>query len=137
MYVVNSPDLIVSIQRNWKTLQFAPFASRFTARISRSSPQATQILSTNANLENGDWGLYSESLKGMHAALAPGGGLEHMSRVMVQNVSTSLDSLKTGDATVRINLASWLCHEITLATSEAIYGPGNPLRDPNVEDGFW
>lgn len=73
----------------------------------------------------------------MHAALAPGGGLEHMSRVMVQHVSTSLDSLKTGDGAVRISLASWLCHEITQATSEAIYGPGNPLRDPSVQAGIW
>ena len=137
MYVVNSPELIGSIQRNWKALQFAPFASRFSARIGRSSPQATDIITTNANLEKGDWGLYSETLKGIHAALAPGEGLEHMNRVMIQAVTTSFDGLKTGNGPVRLSLASWLRHEITLAGSEAIYGPGNPLRDPIVEDGFW
>ena len=91
----------------------------------------------NVNLEKGDWGLYSESLKGIHAALAPGGGLELMNRTMIENVAASLDSLQTENKTVRLKLASWLRHEITLATSEAVYGPGNPLRDPKVEDGFW
>ena len=92
---------------------------------------------TNINLEMGEWGFYSESLKAMHAALAPGEGLEHMNRVMIKSVSISLDGLKLSEGARRLNLASWLRHEITLATSEAVYGLGNPLRDLNVENGFW
>ena len=91
----------------------------------------------NANLEKGDWGLYFDTLKGIHATLASGEGLDHMTRVAIENVALSLDSIKTDGGPVRLDLVRWLRHEITLATSEAIYGPGNPLRDPNVEDGFW
>lgn len=91
----------------------------------------------NANLEKGDWGLYFDTLKGIHATLAFGEGLEQMTRVAIENVALSLDGLRTDTGPVRLNLVRWLRHEITLATSEAIYGPANPLRDLNVEDGFW
>ena len=138
MYIVNSPDLMVSIQRNWKKLQFAPIASRFLARICHLSPRATKILMAKASLDKGDESLYSETLKAIHTTVGSGSeGLEHMSRIAIRNVCTSLDSLAIDTGPVRLNLAFWLRHEITLATSEAIYGPANPFRDPNVEDGFW
>ena len=137
MYVVNSPDLMLSVQRNWKNLQLAPIASRGTARICHLSPKANGILMDNANLEKGDWGLYFDTLKGIHATLASGEGLDHMTRVAIENVALSFDGLKADTGAVRLDLVSWLRHEITLATSEAIYGTANPLRDPNVEDGFW
>ena len=137
MYIVSSPDLVVTIQRNWKSLQFSPFASMAVCRLCRLSPQASRAITTNASLEKGEWGLYYEAMKGIHAATAPGGGLEHMNRIMIANVSTSFNSLKTGTLPIRLNILSWLRHGITLATSEAVYGPANPLRNRTVEDGFW
>ena len=137
MYVVSSPDLVVSIQRNGKSLQFAPFASMAVCRLCRLSPQATRTIRTNTNLEKGEWGLYYEALKGIHAATAPGGGLEHMNRMMIASVSTSFNGLKTGVLPIRLNILNWLRRGITLATSEAVYGPANPLKNQTVEDGFW
>ena len=138
IYVVTSPDLMVSIQRNWKKLQLVPLASSFTARISDLSPQAAKILMNDGNLEKDDFGLYSETLTAIHTTLAFGGqGLEQMTRTAIKSVCASLDSLTTTTESVRLNLAKWLRHEITLASSEAIYGSANPLRDPKVEDGFW
>ena len=137
MYIVNSPDLVVTVQRNWKNLQFSAFAAMAAARLCRLSPHATGALMTNANTEKGEWGLYYEAMKGIHATLAPGGGLEHMNRIMIANVSTSFNSLETGIWPIRLSLLSWLRHAISQATSEAVYGPANPLRNPIVEDGFW
>ncbi len=129
---------MVSIQRNWKKLQLVPLASKFTARFSHLSPQATKILMNNDNLDKDDPGLYSETLTAIHTTLASGGeGLEHMTRIAIISVCTSLDSLTIDTGPVRLHLAEWLRHEITLASSEAIYGPANPLRDPKVENGFW
>jgi len=137
MYIVNSPELIMSVQRNSKTLQFAPFASQFLVRICGLSSKAVQILRTNIDLREGDWGLYQDSLKAIHAALAPGAGLDHMSRLMLESVSGSLEDLNTKGTRRRISLAQWLRHELTLATSDAVYGPQNPLQDREVEDAFW
>jgi len=36
-----------------------------------------------------------------------------------------------------VDLVAWIQHEITIATTEAVYGPGNLYRDPEVESGFW
>ena len=91
---------------------------------------------TNISLLNGNWGLYYESMKAIHAALAPGGGLDQMNSIMIQSLTMSFDKLGKSES-FRINLAAWLRHEVTMATSEAVYGPGNPLRDPEVENGFW
>lgn len=137
MYIVNSPSLIASVQRNSKSLQFAPFASEFTARICGVSNEAARILKVNVRLEKGEWGLYEDVLKAMHEALGPGAGLESMSRMMVESISGSLDVLRTGGGVKRISLAKWLRHEITLATTEAVYGRANPLKDPAVEEAFW
>lgn len=137
MYIVNCPDLIVSVQRSSATLQFAPFASEFTARICGISDEAAKVLKTNVNLEKGNWGLYYDSIKAIHGALIPGAGLEYMSRLMIRSVSRSLESLRTEQRAKRISLGDWLRHEITSATTEAVYGPDNPFRDSKVEDAFW
>ena len=136
MYIVNSPSLVASIERNRKTLQFGPLAAMFTTRIAHSSNRASQALMANVDLKKGDSSFYTETLREIHTALA-GKGLEDMSKAMIGNISTSLDRLKSTEGAVRIKLWEWLLHEITLATSEAVYGPGNPLRDPKVEYGFW
>jgi hypothetical protein len=109
----------------------------FLARICGISDEAAKVLKTNVNLEEGDRGLYHDTLRAMRGALAPGAGLECMSRLMIESVSCSLEDLRTEQPAKRISLANWLRHKITLATSEAVYGPDKPFRDPKVEDIFW
>ena len=129
---------MVSSQRNWKKLSLVPLASKFTARFSLLSPQATKILMNNNSLEKDDPGLYSETLTAIHTTLASGReGLEHMTRIAIKSVCTSLDSLTVDTGPVRLHILEWLRHEFALASSEAIYGPANPLRDPKVENGYW
>lgn len=31
----------------------------------------------------------------------------------------------------------WVQHEITVATTECVYGPSNPYRDSEIEKAFW
>lgn len=37
----------------------------------------------------------------------------------------------------RRGLFDWIKHEVTLTTTGVIYGPGNPFRDPLVEQSYW
>lgn len=137
MYIVNSPDLVVSVQRCSKSLQFAPFAYKFVSRICNSSEEANRQLMVNVDCSAGNWGLQHDAHEGTHAAVAPGPALDQMNRTMLQCISASLDKLHATGTPTRINLARWLRHEVTLATSEAVFGPDNPFRDREVEDGFW
>ncbi|KAI9755372.1 MAG: Serine/threonine-protein phosphatase pp1 [Chaenotheca gracillima] len=135
VYIVSSPEIIAAIQRHPKTLSFATVAASFSARICSTSQAGQDILNRNVNGEEGEWGLSPEIYKNIHAALAPGPGINGMTRVMIQYVAESLGKLE--GKTTRINLMQWLRHEITMATTNAVYGPKNPFVDPEIENGFW
>ena len=138
IYVVNSTELIGSVQRHPKTLAFPPIEAKFAMAICASSKEANDILNKNVNGDEGDWGYSVEFYKSMHPALAPGAGLDGMNRVMIQNIANSLDSLnRRAGRSQRIRLNEWCRHEITLATTNAVYGPHNPFKDQAVEDAFW
>ena len=135
--MVNSPDLVMAVQRNSKTLSFTPFIAHTAQRITLVSKEAWAALMKNLDGKNGDWGLSADTRKGMHAALAPGKDLDTMNREMVKSVSASLDQLCRDEETTTIDLMTWIRHEITLAGTNAAYGPNNPFKDPEVEKGFW
>ena len=138
VYVVDSPELIVSVQRQPKTLAFPPIEAKFAMTVCASSKEANDILNINVNGDEGDWGYSVSFYKALHPPLAPGPGLDGMNRVMVQNIAASLESLRTGEGKpTKISLVRWLRHEITMATTNSVYGPLNPFKDPKVEEAFW
>lgn len=81
--------------------------------------------------------------KSLQPSLAPGPGLDAMNRIMIKNITISLDRLYpsrndiNGPMGKQIGLMKWLRHETTLATTNSVYGPLNPFKDPNVEEAFW
>lgn len=99
-----------------------------------SSKVANDILKTNTNGEEGDWGYSMTFYKAIHTPLSPGPDLDGMNRVMAQKVSASVDGIK-GEQSVQ--LFEFIKREIGIATTESVYGPQNPFRDPIVADGFW
>ncbi|KAL8629938.1 hypothetical protein Q9189_004375 [Teloschistes chrysophthalmus] len=73
----------------------------------------------------------------MRSALAPGAGIDGMNRVMFQNLAGSLERLRLTDGQpTRIGLAEWTRHEITLATTNSVYGVHNPFKHPRIERAF-
>lgn len=57
-----------------------------------------------------------------------------MNVAMAQNLKNSFEALVSKP---KISLMQWLKHELSFATTEAVYGPQNPFRDPAVEAAFW
>jgi hypothetical protein len=53
---------------------------------------------------------------------------------MAQEVAASIDRVKGEKA---VQLFEYIRHEITMASTESVYGPQNPFRDPVIEDSFW
>ncbi|KAL8848775.1 MAG: hypothetical protein Q9221_006246 [Calogaya cf. arnoldii] len=138
LYVVNSVDLISSVQRIPKILAFPPMEAKFATTMCGSSKESDKILANNLNGEQGDWGYFHDAHVSMGSALAPGPGLDGMNRVMIQNIQHSLDKLESQEGqAVLLKLGEWSRHEITMATTNSVYGQGNPFRDPGVEKAFW
>ncbi|KAL8992570.1 MAG: hypothetical protein Q9169_007000 [Polycauliona sp. 2 TL-2023] len=111
--------------------------AKFATAICASSKEGNEIIANSLNSEDGDF--VSHNLyKSMNSALAPGPGLDGMNRVMIQNIAHSLDKLRPRDGQVmEIKLAEWSRHEITMATTNSVYGKYNPYLDRKIEDAFW
>lgn len=70
----------------------------------------------------------------MHPALL-GSGLDVMNRNMIKNLAVSIDELEQDHTS--IDLHFWCRHAVTVASTDAVYGPLNPYKDPAVERAFW
>ncbi|EOD47382.1 putative cytochrome p450 protein [Neofusicoccum parvum UCRNP2] len=139
VYVVNAPDVASAVFRNTKDLSFARMAAEVVSRVSLSSTEGTQTMLKNANGYQGDKGYTPEGFKLLHAALAPGPGLQDMISTATARVSATLGQLEPepGKPSTPVMLYASLQHLIGQATSDAVYGPMNPFRDPDVEQAFW
>jgi hypothetical protein len=105
-------------------------------KVARFSKTAGEIVSTNANGEEGKYGYVMTFQESTYPHLAPGPHLDAMNRVMLELVATSLNRLRENSIT-KVRFFDWLTHQITLATTDAAYGPSNPYKDPSIEAAFW
>ncbi|KAF2196010.1 cytochrome P450 [Delitschia confertaspora ATCC 74209] len=134
IYVVNSAALISNVQRQFKVLAFPPLEAKLSAKACASSKTAHEILMTNVNGDEGYWGYSITFHNAILPGLSPGPGLDAMNRVMVQKISASADRLEKPRT---VWLYEFIEHEIALATTDSVYGPANPFKDPTVEQRFW
>lgn len=134
LYVINATSLIPSVQRQHKVLAFPPLEAKLAMNVCGSSRTANDILNTNVNGDEGFWGYSVTHYKALHPSLSPGPRLDAMNRVMARNVTASLDRIQTPKV---IKLFEFIKHEITLVTTDSVYGPHNPFQDSAVADSFW
>lgn len=71
----------------------------------------------------------------IHAALAPGPKLEAVTTQVAHDLNGSMAKLH--GKTTRMNLLYWFRHEFGMSSTNGIYGPENPFKDPKVEARFW
>ncbi|MCJ1283685.1 hypothetical protein MMC26_003016 [Xylographa opegraphella] len=134
VYVVTSPDLIAAVNRNSKALAFNPFIAQLGKRITGHDEATSQIVQHNLNGEHGP-GYVTEVHDGIVAALLPGTHLESMTEQYIRNFIARLDSLEIDQD---IKLFAWTRNLVTLCSTRAIYGPGNPFsKNSKFVDLFW
>ena len=76
-------------------------------------------------------------MKTVHATMAHGENLEKITQEMLRSLIPQLAISRAGPLPRKEDLFSWMKRIVTRASTDAIYGDGNPFRDPQVEDGFW
>lgn len=68
-------------------------------------------------------------------ALSPGKELDEMNRISLAILADELRGLgKTG--TTRVGLSRWSRDAMVASTTEAVWGPENPYRDPAVAEAW-
>ena len=138
LYVITSPELIGAVQRQPKALAFPPIGVKFALSLAGSSKEAKSIATSNINGEDGDYGLSMEFNKVTYPALSPGKPLEAMYRIIIPQITASLDSLRAEKRNGEtIELTHWVRQELTIAITDCVYGPSNPFKDKAVEEAFW
>ena len=137
VYVVNSPELVLAVQRHPKTVSFWFIEAKFTAILGGMSPSTSDKLLEHVEGAPGTRSLLVEGMKVTHQAMMPGKELDRMMETAVQTMASSLDRFGASNGARGIDLWSWVQNEVTITTTESVYGSMNPYRDPEVASSFW
>lgn len=134
MYIVAAPDLATSVQKNYKALSFWSIEAQFSIKLGSLSKETGKLLLENASgRENGN-SMMIEGLKASHSAMVT--GLNEMNRVSFDFLAGAMDRIAKEGPEMQIDLREWVEHNMSLATSAAVYGPMDPYRDPKIEEGL-
>lgn len=128
-YVISSPNLILAVQRNSKALTFEALLN---AGAKAAGVQDMDLL--NSHPDASGVSTHTKSVQVIQNTML-GEGLNEMNARMIGYMKTSIDRLE--EEGQPIGLHSWIRHGITIASSDAMYGPRNPYQDPEVEKAFW
>lgn len=132
LYVINATELISPVQKQWRDISFPAIAAGTTRAIGVSKAAMDLI---SADLKT-DQGLTISTTLLMAQATAPGEDLNAMGRKAVEVLTAHLDLLSAQNGRV-VGFYEWVRQSLHAATSEAVYGPENPYRDPRIADAFW
>ncbi|KAL2877214.1 hypothetical protein SGCOL_007610 [Colletotrichum sp. CLE4] len=129
VYGIWDPILIQAVYRN-RNLSFEPFAVEFAQRELGFNNETLKII------EGGN--LLPEFFEGIHVGMAAD-NLHRMNATALSYVSDALDDLCNGSEVYETaNFWLWMRDLMTMATTEALFGPGNPLRkDASLMKDTW
>ncbi|ROV92756.1 hypothetical protein VMCG_09085 [Cytospora schulzeri] len=134
IYIVNSLSLIQPLQRHFKTIAFAPIEAQAAATVMGVGPAGNTIIGSDKLLEDDSY--LSTFVPSLHPALSPGPGLDAINNAAIQYFADSLEQL-SGNGPTTVELFSWVRRQLFMATTESIYGPQNPFRNPALEEAWY
>ncbi|KAK6062830.1 25-hydroxycholesterol 7-alpha-hydroxylase 1 [Seiridium cupressi] len=126
-YIVNSTELIPLLQRQWRTVSFGAIAAD-AGPVVGMSKEVVRVMHQDLTSEHGfsvSWPRFITPVMG------PGEDLDAINRRSVEVFADEVQTLKA-QGTVRLGLSQWSRQTIVTATTEAIWGPQNPYRDPVI-----
>ena len=127
--------MITAIEKNPKAVAFSPLAANVISRLSDASAKAKEVMFENMIGEDGEHGYFIEITKEVHGTLRPGASLANMVASVARTTTSSIAEFH--GKTTRIDLLEWVRHAFSMGSTNAVYGPMNPFKDPAVESGFW
>ncbi|KAI1846537.1 hypothetical protein JX266_007434 [Neoarthrinium moseri] len=133
LYIVNSPSLLTPIQNQFRKLSFTALEAIVAVNVFGVSKDTNAIIGGDVT---NDTGYLMNFPKYIHSALSAGPGLDALNTRSIDVITQSLDAwVRSGSTTVK--MFEWVRHELLLASTEGVYGPGNPFRDPAMEKAWY
>lgn len=127
MYIVNSTRLIPLLQKQWRTVSFAAIASNAGSAVGLSK-EANAIMHrdlTNEHSFGVSWPRF------ILPAMLPGKDLDALNRRSIEVFAEEMQALREKGVR-KLGLSEWSSQTVMRATTEAVWGPQNPYRDPAV-----
>lgn len=121
------------MQRQVRTLSLAPILIRFFSHFMGITGKGLSIMSENP-LES--HGFIRNMTAGASIGVSPGPSLDELDTKAASHLNTSMNTLCAKGASTTVDLFEWASQVIMLATTDAIYGPGNPFKDPAVQEAY-
>ncbi|KAL8938283.1 MAG: hypothetical protein Q9216_003972, partial [Gyalolechia sp. 2 TL-2023] len=138
VHIINSPNLLIAVQKNPKVFDFSVFVNMMLPRLFDVDRRTMKIATTHLEHPEGSWDLVVETGRIMHRCLGPGSSLEKMERAALERFLPFFHELESGPNGVVIDMFAWLRTAMTVASTEAIYGPANPFsHQPELERALW
>jgi cytochrome P450 len=136
-YIITSPHLAGLIQRSSKSTSFYSAILEVTKRLCALDERSMNIIWTNVNRDQSDFGLMPESHDMIASVLGPGPQLNDITKLQLEVFTETLRKLSPV-AAEEIDLLEWLREQFTLANARTIYGPENLfLMHPELIKDFW
>ncbi|KAH8702815.1 cytochrome P450 [Phaeosphaeriaceae sp. PMI808] len=138
MYIVSSPELVTACDRRAKVISFAPYVVAFAERILAGGQESIHLLLEDLLEDRGASTLRPHTMNIMHQELVPGESLNELEHMVLENVLRSFDTMMANGNEVVVPMLRWIRSFVSMANTNAIYGPErNPMKDPEVMEGFW
>ncbi|KAJ3952068.1 hypothetical protein N0V92_011502 [Colletotrichum tropicale] len=135
LYIISERKLISAIQRHAKAISFTPFAAKTSKTL---SGLGDIVLRIQDHLQGPPEAKEFDRVQ--RASMSAGPDLDAMALVSARVTLELVEELAMkakARAGTRIELYTWLKHNIALSASEGMFGPMNPFRDPKNEAHFW
>ncbi|KAI1173339.1 cytochrome P450 [Nemania sp. FL0916] len=127
LYIVTATSLIPSVQRQSRVLSFNPIQIKAVTNFASPSKEALDLI--NLNIDN-EKGFIHGFLKAVYPTLT-GTMLDMLNQRTVDVILAEFDKFAAkGCSPTIVDLYKWMDQQITYVTTDSIYGPHNPLRDP-------
>ena len=138
IYVVTDPALLMAIQKMPKIFSFWAMEAKLSNSLAAPSKEAAAIMVENVSRDDGEKSMFIDGMRFTHEAVRLGESLDDMNQNMADALRQSIRQLDDFSSEEKaFDLWVWIKHAMTQASTQAIYGPDNPFRDPKVEQGFW
>ncbi|KAB8251166.1 cytochrome P450 [Aspergillus flavus] len=132
VYIIASPELVSAVRRSRNAMSFGPLFANVAENGGGINGRGMQLL---RDKEYGGQGVGQQTADSMHPALL-GSGLDQMNGKMIAVLKTIIDELASQPDNV-VDLYEWCSHAVTVASTDAVYGPLNPYRSESNRRAFW
>lgn len=138
MYIAASPEAAQAVEKANKTIVSGSLVAPILEKVFLLDRHSMAILNRNRDgLEPGN-GLLPGVQKAVASVLLSGPGLAEINCAIQKAILPRVNGLVEGRMTRTVFLWSWIRHESSLASVEAIWGPEHPfLKNALLEDDFW